>query len=204
MMATTHVLAGITLAGVALYASPELAPVAVAAALIGGMFPDLDLYAGHRKTLHYPVYYSALAVPAAMAAIIAPSTFTVAAGYFLLAAALHSVMDSFGGGLELRPWEATSDRGVYDHFNGRWIRPRRWIRYDGAPEDLLLAGVFSLPGLLLFDGPIPALIGVILGISAVYTLLRKQLIRIAEWLIERLPETVLVRVPERFIEDYVD
>lgn len=203
MMATTHVLAGIALASVALYTTPELAPVALAAAALGGLFPDLDLYAGHRRTLHFPVYLPALAIPAVGIAVLAPSLVTVAAGYFLLAAAVHCTMDAFGGGLELRPWRGTSERGVYDHFNGRWIRPRRWVRYDGAPEDLLLAGVLALPGLLLFEPPVPALVGAILAVSAVYTLLRRRLVGVAEWCVDQLPDTLLARIPERFVEDLV-
>lgn len=202
MMATTHVLAGIALASVALYTTPELAPVAVVAAALGGLVPDFDLYNDHRKTLHFPVYYSALAVPATAAATLIPGPATIAAGYFLLAAAAHSVMDAFGGGLELRPWLGTSKRAVYDHFRGRWIPPRRWIRYDGAPEDLGLAMLLSIPGVLLFEHPIPMIVGTILGVSAVYVVLRKQLVVIAERVIELLPEALLTRVPERFIEDF--
>ena len=203
MMASTHVLAGIALASVALYTTPELAPIAVAAAALGGLVPDLDLYAGHRKTLHFPVYLPAVAVLAVGIAALAPSAATVAAGYFLLAAAVHSVMDAFGGGLELRPWLGTSHRAVYDHFNGRWISPRRGVRYDGAPEDLLLASVLALPGLLLFEPPVPAVVVAILAISAVYTLLRKRMVSAAEWFVGRLPDAVLARVPERFVEDLV-
>jgi hypothetical protein len=203
MMATTHVLAGIALASVALYTTPELAPVAVAAAALGGLVPDLDLYAGHRKTLHFPVYLPLVAVLAVGVAALAPGPMTVAAGYFLLAAAVHSIMDAYGGGLELRPWLGTSNRAVYDHFNGRWISPRRGVRYDGAPEDLALAGVLALPGLLLFEPPVPLVVGAILAVSAVYTLLRRRLVGLAEWFVDRLPETVIARVPERFVEDIV-
>ena len=201
MMATTHVLAGIALASVALFTIPELAPVAVVAAALGGLAPDLDLYLGHRKTLHFPVYLPLLVVPAVLAVALAPSAVTVAAGYFLLAAAVHSMMDAFGGGLELRPWLGTSKRAVYDHFNGRWIAPHRGVRYDGSPEDLALAGVLALPGLLLFEPPVPTVVGAVLAVSAVYTLLRKRMVRVAEWFVGQLPASVLARVPDRFVED---
>lgn len=201
MMATTHVLAGIALASVAIYATPELAPIAVVAAILGGFFPDLDLYAGHRKTLHFPVYYPVMAIVALIVAAIFPGPVTVAIGYFLLAAAFHCVMDAFGGGLELRPWLGTSERAVYDHFNGRWIPPKRAIRYDGAPEDLALAGVLALPGLVLFDGFVPPLVAGLLLVSAVYTLLRKRLVEVATLLLALVPEEILVRIPERFLED---
>ncbi|WP_435076861.1 hypothetical protein [Halococcus sp. AFM35] len=121
-MATTHALAGVALA--ALVAS-EQAGVALPAGFVGGLFPDLDLYVGHRKTLHFPVYYWPLALAGGVLVAIGTGPATVGLACFLLAAALHSTMDAFGGGLELRPWEATSERAVYNHYTGRWHRPRR-------------------------------------------------------------------------------
>lgn len=59
MMATTHALAGVVL-GTAVWALvPEAGMLPVLAAALGGLFPDFDLYAGHRKTLHFPVYFTA-------------------------------------------------------------------------------------------------------------------------------------------------
>ena len=175
MMATTHALFGMALGAVALFVAPEYATVAIVAGGLGGLFPDLDLAGDHRKDLHFPVYSSLAAVPALALAALAPSAVTIGAGVFLASAALHAASDALGGGLELRPWEATSEEAVYDHFNGRWIRPRRWIRYDGAPEDLLLAGLLSLPGLFVFDGAIRTLTVVGLAASVVYVAVRKRL-----------------------------
>jgi hypothetical protein len=123
---------------------------------------------------------------------------------FLAAAALHSITDAFGGGLELRPWEAASNRAVYNHHHGRWIRPRRWIRYDGSPEDLALAAVLGVPSLLVFDAPVPAAVTGILAVSTIYALLRKQLVAAAEWLVRRLPSRALALIPDRFVADFVD
>ncbi|PSP57494.1 hypothetical protein BRC82_00450 [Halobacteriales archaeon QS_1_67_19] len=194
-MATTHALFGMALGALALLVAPDHAPVAIAAGGVGGLFPDLDLPADHRKTLHFPVYYSLAAVPALLAAILAPSTGTVAAGTFLASTAIHSASDSLGGGLELRPWEATSERAVYSHAHGRWISPRRVVRYDGAPEDLLLAVVFALPGVYYHD-PLQIAVVVLLTVSAVYTLLRKRLVRLGERLADRLPASVAARLIE--------
>ncbi|WP_276279600.1 metal-dependent hydrolase [Halorussus caseinilyticus] len=175
MMNTTHAAMGVALAAPLAVVAPELAPAAALAGFAGGTFPDFDLFSGqHRRTLHFPVYYSAAALVASAAAL-APTTATVAGAFFLWSAALHCVTDAAGGGLELRPWEPTDDRGVYVHPAGRWIRPRRWIRYDGAPEDLVLAGVFSLPGLFLFDGAVRTLTVVGLAVSVVYVAVRKRL-----------------------------
>ncbi len=205
-MATTHVLAGVVLAAVALLFVPDVGLVPVAAAALGGLFPDFDLYTGHRKTLHYPVYYAAAASVAAGFAAAVPTAATVSVALFLAAAALHSAMDAFGGGLELKPWEGTSDRAVYDHYRGRWIAPRRWVRYDGAPEDLLLAVLFALPAIVAFDGagdgPVRAGIYAALAVSAAYALLRKSLVAFAERFVTSLPPPVLVYIPERFLDDF--
>ncbi|MEF8780015.1 MAG: metal-dependent hydrolase, partial [Haloferacaceae archaeon] len=76
MMLPTHALGGMAVALPLLAVSPELAPVALVAGLLGGIFPDLDLYVGHRKTLHYPVYYGAAAVAASLAALLVPAPAT--------------------------------------------------------------------------------------------------------------------------------
>lgn len=202
-MATTHVLAGLVVAAVASVFAPEAALHAAVAGALGGLVPDLDLYAGHRRTLHFPVYGSLAAGLGVLVAVLAPSTLTVAGAVFLAAFALHSVSDVLGGGLELRPWEGTSDRAVYSHFHGSWWTPRRLVRYDGAPEDLAVAGVLALPGLVVFDGQVDVVIAGALAISAGYVLVRKPLVRLAEWLVGRIPEPVLRRVPDRFVEDMV-
>ncbi|SEO92553.1 hypothetical protein SAMN04487948_1089 [Halogranum amylolyticum] len=202
MMATTHALAGIVLGTLVFLVAPDVGIVPVAAAALGGLFPDFDLYAGHRKTLHFPVYFSLAAVPATVLAFAVPTVASLSLALFLLAAATHSVMDAFGGGLELKPWEATSERAVYDHFRGRWLPPKRWIRYDGAPEDLLLAAVFAVPPMVVFDGPVELAVGVAIAVSATYVLLRKPLVVVAERLVAALPTTVLGYVPDRFVEDF--
>lgn len=201
MMATTHALAGVVLAVAVTLVAPEAGGIPVLAAALGGLFPDFDLYAGHRKTLHFPVYYSALTVPAALAAVVVPTEVTAAVALFLAAAALHSVMDVAGGGLELKPWLGTSDRAVYDHYNGRWVPPKRWIRYDGAPEDLALATTLAAPAFVAVDGPLQVAVGLAFGVSVVYTLLRKPLVAIAERLVDALPAGVRGYVPDRFVEE---
>lgn len=202
MMVTTHLLAGMALAAVATVLAPDLAPAALLGGVIGGVFPDLDLYAGHRKSLHYPVYYPVGAGLALVAAAAAPNLVTTAVAFGLLGAALHSWMDVLGGGLELKPWEGTSDRGVYDHVRGRWIPPRRWIRFDGAPEDLGLAVLLGLPVLTAFPSTVDLVVLAVLVVSAGYAAIRKPIVSVAERYIPRLPRGVLTYVPDRFIEDF--
>ncbi|ELY71670.1 hypothetical protein C488_17104 [Natrinema pellirubrum DSM 15624] len=198
-MATTHALLGLALALPLLAVAPDLAPAAFLAGLVGGVAPDLDLYTGHRKTLHYPVYGSIATVPAVVLAALVPTPVTVAIAVGLAAAALHAVADAAGSGLELRPWQGTSERAVYSHYHGRWVRPRRWVRYDGAPEDLFVAGIVAVPLVMLGDGPVTALAAGLVAVSAVYVLLRKPLATVAERLVPLLPAAVRPYVPARYL-----
>ncbi|WP_115865487.1 metal-dependent hydrolase [Halorussus litoreus] len=198
MMATTHALFGVALAAVVAVIAPEFGTVAVLAAVSGSVFPDLDLYAGHRRTLHYPVYFSAAAVPAVGLAAIAPATATVALALFLVGAAVHSLSDALGGGLELEPWQATSERAVYDHFRGSWVRPRRWVRYDGAPEDLVVAAALGAPALAVGDQMVRALVAALLGTSLGYVVLRKRLPLLVQRLVPVVPAELRCHLPERF------
>lgn len=176
MMNTTHGAIGVSLASVTVLFLPEFAVVAAVAALSGSVVPDFDLFAGvHRRTLHFPVLGWVVAVPATLWAALSPSTLSVGVAFFSLGAAAHAAMDAAGAGHELRPWERTSQRAVYAHVPGRWIAPRRWIRYDGAPEDLALMGVVALPVLVLYDGLIRNVMLLALAVSVVYTAVRKRM-----------------------------
>ena len=200
MMLPTHVLAGMLLAAPLVRVAPELAAVGLVAGFLGGLFPDLDLYVGHRKTLHYPVYYTGLGGVLVVAALSAPSAITVAAALFVLGAALHSVSDMYGGGLELRPWEGNSNRAVYDHYRRRWIAPRAGVRYDGAAEDLVLSVGLSLPLLLLLDGPLRLVVAGTLLVAAVYTLLRRHLAELAALAIPLVPAALTPYLPDRYAD----
>mgnify|MGYP006276715647 CR=1 FL=1 len=200
MMATTHVLAGVAVGLGALALAPEAGPVVLAGAL-GGLAPDLDLLGEHRKDLHFPGYGSVAAAVAVVAAMIAPSPVTVSLAAFLVAAAIHAVSDAFGGDLTLRPWEATGDRAVYEHLRGRWHRPRRWVRYDGAPEDFLLGVALALPALAGLDDPAQAAVVGLVVVSGVYALARRSLVDAGERLVAVAPDPVLAAVPETLIED---
>ncbi|GAB3418868.1 hypothetical protein GCM10027435_19570 [Haloparvum alkalitolerans] len=200
MMQTTHALAGMALAVPVALRSPELAPLLLVAGLVGGALPDLDLYRGHRRTLHFPVYYTVAAALLAAAAAVAGGPWLLAAAVLTAAAALHCLMDVFGGGLELRPWEGRSDRAIYDHARGKWIAPRRWIRYDGSPEDLAIAAVAAAPVLYVADGPLWIAAVGMLAVSAVYVALRRRLPEIAAALASRVPSRFREYVPRRYFE----
>jgi len=182
-MVTTHAFVGLALASAVVAVAPEFAVPAAVGGAAGGVFPDLDILGAHRKTLHFPVYYSLLAVPAVAVAAAAPGPATVAAALFLVAAAVHAVSDAAGGGLELKPWEGTSERAVYVHPTGTWVRPRQWVRYDGSPEDFVLGAVVAVPALVTFDGPVRTGILAALATSLVYTVVRKRIVEYApDWM----------------------
>ncbi|WP_252699323.1 metal-dependent hydrolase [Natronosalvus vescus] len=199
MMATTHAFAALAVAAIVAIVLPEFAFVIAVAAIAGGIFPDLDLYAGHRRNLHFPIYYWVLGAVSAVVAILVTTPTTIGLSIFVLAAGMHSTMDVFGGGLELKPWEGTSDRAVYSHYHDRWLEPRRWIRYDGAPEDLLLSGLLVIPAALVFGDPIDTVVLGLLAVSVGYVLVRKPLVVVAERVLERIPEPVFDAIPDQVL-----
>jgi len=198
MMATTHGLAGLLVGAVFATMAPGETSLLLAAGLLGGFAPDLDLYWGHRRTLHFPVYGSLAALVALGVAVVVPTPITLALAAFLAAAAVHAASDILGGGLELRPWEAGSERAVYSHYHRRWLTPRRLVPYDGSPHDLALVLALGVPGLAITTGPLQVVVGLTLVVSATYVLLRKRLATLATLVASMLPEQVLPYVPERY------
>lgn len=198
MMLPTHVVVGLAVAAPLVHVAPELAPAALLGVLVGSVLPDLDLYAGHRRTLHFPTGFTVAAAIAGVAAIVWPVPPLVAAAFLALGAAVHCRMDRYGAGLELQPWNNTSDRAVYDHVRGRWRTPKRWIRYDGAPEDLTLAAVVGLVPLSLLGGGFRWLVVAALVVAVVYAVLRRRLAAVAPVAFGRLPARIDGYVPDRY------
>lgn len=182
MMATTHGYAGLAVAAGVASQWPEFGVAAAIAGIIGGIAPDADVIATHRRTFHFPVYFSLLSIPAVLGAVFWPSALAVALAVGLIAASVHSISDIVGGSADPRPWASESDRAVYLHATGRWIGAREWIRYDGAPEDFLLGAVLALPCLYVFYGQ-PVLLALIVAglvVSGVYAAFRKPIGRRVE------------------------
>lgn len=201
MMATTHGLVGMALGLLVFPVAPELGSLAVWAGLVGGIAPDLDLYARHRRTLHFPVVGTAIGAFLLVLALAAPNPLTVAVGVGVLAAGTHAMTDVLGGSLELRPWERRAERAVYSHYHRRWIEARRYVAYDGAPEDLLVAGLVALPVLVVASPAVSTAVGLLLLVSFGYVLVRRRLPDVAIVLATRAPSGVRQRVPRRYLGD---
>lgn len=199
-MGITHILVGVLIALPFGILMPEQAITLFVIGAIGGIFPDFDLYVGHRKTLHYPVYYGGFVVLLG-AMVVLTLEFVIILGFIFASAAwLHSVMDIFGSGLELRPWEGTSERAVFNHWREGWIKPRRIISYDGSPGDLCLSAVLAVPLLVVYSSPLQKYVGLLLIIGIAYAVLRKQLAEIASGIAGRLPSKIHAFVPARYFD----
>ena len=198
MMLPTHAVVGLAIAAPVVVLRPELAPAALTGALVGSLVPDLDLYAGHRRTLHYPTAALFLAIPLVALAVVAQTPAIVATAFIAVGVAVHCQLDRFGGGLELRPWEETSERAVYDHVRGRWRRPKRLIRYDGSPGDFAVLVTLSVPLLVALEGPFRAVVAVALVVGGVYAGLRRQLAALAPMVFGSVPDRLMQYVPDRY------
>jgi hypothetical protein len=195
MMATTHAFVGAALASVTLLFAPAVAPLAMAAGFVGGVVPDLDVLFDHRRTLHFPVYGPFAAVLTVLLAALVPTTASIALAAFVLAAALHPVMDAFGGSKEARPWLHTTDHAVYDHYNRRWLAPRHWVRYDGSPGDFVVGAVASVPLLALATDPLWSVVVASLVVSLGYTVFRRQVVDLWERFVDALPDSISAALP---------
>jgi len=89
MMLPTHALVGLAVGAPLLWLAPESATATLVGGLCGGIWPDLDLYVGHRRTLHFPTGYALAAIPAVIVAAVVGSPPAVGLAGGLVAAAAH-------------------------------------------------------------------------------------------------------------------
>jgi hypothetical protein len=205
MMATTHALWGLAVAIAALPAVPDgvAVPSVLAAAFVGGLAPDADVVATHRKTLHFPVLLPALSVVllAVSLATASPPLWLATVG--IGSAALHSASDVLGGSVEARPWTYSSDEAVYNHLLGRWHRPMRLVRYSGAPEDFLLGaacGLFAIQSTATTPAVDRALLALVVATGG-FALVRKRLHRLPALADALVPATLRHRLPAVRVEE---
>lgn len=180
-MSPTHVATGLAVAAVVATVAPSLGTAAAVGGIVGAVVPDLDLFVGeHRRTLHFPTLGWLPVAATAPVALLSPAPSTVALACACFTVAIHAASDALGAGEELRPWERTNPNAVYCHARGRWLRARYVIRYDGAPEDLLLAAVLAAPALVVFEGPVRWAAAGMVAVGAVYAAVRKRVVRYFE------------------------
>jgi len=175
MLTSTHALSGAAVGALIAMLTPELLPAAVVVGLLAGVVPDLDLLWTHRKTTHFPVYGMAATLAVGLVAVVTGGSFASLLTVAIAAFSLHPLMDTLCGGVEVRPWEATSEQAVYDHARQRWLRPRRLVRYAGAPEELLLTAGVGLPVIATTTGTLRQSVGVVMVISGLFIAVRRRL-----------------------------
>lgn len=204
MMALTHGFASLAVAVVVFpVVGDHVGGPLLLAAFLGGLAPDADLLASHRKTLHYPVGFSAVTLLlfgavllTGWSALLLP---TVAVG----AAALHAVSDVLGGSAEREPWNPTMDTGVY--------KPRSRPLASTAPIRPLLgrAGGFfvclAFATVAVSSAVTPTAADITLfwlvALAGLYTLCRKRLAAISTGLSNLVPTRVRTLLPTVRIEE---
>lgn len=205
MMAFTHLLVSLALAGLATPLVSEFVapPVVLAVAVVGGLAPDLDLLARHRRTLHYPVGFPVLAL-AALGVFAATGVGAALLLALLFAAAtLHVLADLLGGSAERAPWDPVTEFGVYDHVRGRWRRPRRVVQYSGSRGDFLVGvgcGLVALAPPAAAPGTDVAVAALVVAAGG-YTLARGHLSGVASAGARMLPPSVRRFVPVVDVEE---
>jgi hypothetical protein len=167
----------------------------------GGIFPDVDIVADHRRTLHFPVGYSVLGIGVGLVALAVPSTEALLGFVFVGSAAIHCLSDVLAGSVEAEPWKRTTERAVYNHALGLWHRPRRYVRYSGAPEDFALTlGAGAIVMYAPSTRPVSeALILGIVAVSGVFALARHPRTPVTG-VAAYTPEMVLARLPRLVVE----
>lgn len=96
-----------------------------------------------------------------------------------ISASMHALMDTLGGGKEMRPWKEEDERAVYNHFSGKWIPPKRFF-YDGSIPDLAISTISTALLLLLFNSlALQIITATIFLLSLLYTILRKK---VTDWI----------------------
>lgn len=184
MMVITHIFVSLLLSTPFLFLFPEHTSIILISASAGGFIPDLDLLVGeHRRTLHFPFLSWIIFIPLLVGSVVTSSPLLTFMAVFSLGFASHSLGDIFGGGLEKRPWEQTSDRAVYSHLTGKWIAPKYYVSYDGSYGDLIISVITAIPILYIVQSKIFVyfiVFGLIIG--SIYVISRKSLPQIEDYI----------------------
>lgn len=192
MMLPTHIILGLTFITPLIYILPEefAFPLAIGV-VVGSTLPDLDLlYGTHRKTFHSPIRSWIVVAITTTTFVLFQTPLTAALFAICFGFSQHSLSDVFGGGLEHKPWEKTSDKAVYNHYHKTWWTPRHYASYDGSPRDLTIFGVLSLAsfqtyGILPYYSHFVGSLGII---AITYTISRRYLPDLDTYLYKNIPQ----------------
>lgn len=190
MMLPTHISSGLLIAGIFSHIFPEYTSVFLIAIVIGSILPDLDLIIGtHRKTLHYPIYSLLGVVISAGISPLFTGVYGVILVGFFIGVFQHSISDVLGGGVEEKPWERTSDKAVYSHYNDKWLPPTYHLGYDGSLKDVFALTILLILSwmLLPYNQYVTGFILLLFVIGVLYASVRKLLPRLSIYLYKKFP-----------------
>lgn len=148
MMLPTHILAGGTLGLILSILEPQLQIPLIMAGMIAGVVPDLDMLHKHRRTLHRPIQYSLSFGILILVYYLTMETFLLLLSSFTGSLVLHTTSEILGQGKTMNSNLKKDQRCVYNHVNGRWIKPLRLIKV-GSFKDLLSSLILSIPLLII-------------------------------------------------------
>mgnify|MGYP006265906321 CR=1 FL=1 len=200
MMLPTHIIVGMFLSLSVLYIEPNYINSVILVSIFGSLIPDLDMYYGHRKTLHYPVFCSIATLLSFCILIFITNIYSISLFFFFMTLSIHPLLDILSSGLEIRPWENTSKKAVYNHYSKQWIAPLHIIPYDGSKEDLSVLLILSIPLMVYLGQPFYSLIIVLNIIGILYTLSRKILPEFIKPVIKIVPDNYRKYIPDRYQE----
>jgi hypothetical protein len=173
MMLTTHILAGASLGLLFLSSDPEVVFPVMIVGLFGSIFPDLDMFAEHRKTLHRPFQMLIVSALFALVFTVYSVQAILLAAVFTFSMSLHCFMDILSNGKTMHPRTDPDDRAVYNRVTDSWIEPRRLV-LDGSVPDMILTIVFGIILVVLLPS-YSMVFYTFMGAGVLYTLLTFRL-----------------------------
>lgn len=180
MMFPTHILLGGFLSLSSFLFAPGYVELAVLSGMAAAVLPDIDMLLEHRKTLHRPFQFLALALFAGLLMLLLTVPWTVALFFGLLSVSAHGFSEILSSGKTLRPYQKKDDRAVYNHLSHRWIEPRRWVM-AGSGRDLLVSAVSGAVLLYYTEGLPRYASAACLGWAVLYYLLNRK---VKDWITE--------------------
>lgn len=190
MMAPTHIIIGLLTIYPLIHSNPELIVPLTISSIIGSVLPDLDILVQHRKTLHFPILSLPFVTISMLLILINPITIYLLLTSFIISFAIHPWVDIISSGLEKRPWEENSTRAAYNHQKQEWIKPKN-LFYDGSITDFSIF-TFGIGILFILDYEsviqYKILIFSLFCISFIYTISRKHLPILENYLDENIPQ----------------